>query len=294
MQTLREIRELLQRYHFAPQKQFGQCFLVDGNLMHKLLDLAQVGREQTVLEVGPGTGSLTEELLDRCGRLVAVEIDRGLADLLRERLGGQESFTLLCRDVLASKHAIAPEVTAAVSPSAHLVSNLPYNVATPLIAQCLTDTWRTCVGEVAGICRFERLTFTVQREVADRLACGPGGPDYGPLSILVSLLGELTPGPVVPASAFWPRPNVASRIVRIDFVDDKARRVADLDVLRRLLALAFNQRRKQIGSLLHRTIADFSPQRIQRALEAGGIDRTARAQDLRPEQFRLAANDLVS
>lgn len=293
MQTLTEIRELLQSHSLTPQKQFGQCFLVDQNLMHKLVELAEVPAGQTVLEVGPGTGSLSEELLARAGRLVAVEIDRGLGDLLAERLGGRANFTLIRGDVMASKHSLSPEVVAAVNPSAQLVSNLPYNIATPLVAQCLVETWRSQAGLGGSSCRFERLTFTVQREVADRLAAGPSTPEYGPVSVLVSLLGDLRPGPVVPPGAFWPRPTVASRIVRIDFSASKAADLLDVDALQRLLSLAFGQRRKQIGSLLHRGGEMFDPAQMEQAFQAGGIERMVRAENVTARQYLRAANFLA-
>jgi len=293
MQTLSEIRQLLEARNLAPQKQYGQCFLVDLNLMHKLVDLADPPPGQTVLEVGAGTGSLSEELLERGGRVVAVEIDRGLGDLLDERLGGRQEFTLIRGDAMGSKHSLAPAVVAAAAPCAHLVSNLPYSIATPLVAQCLVESWRSEAAHPGAACRFERLTFTVQREVADRFAASSSTADYGPVSVLVALLGTLTPGPVVPAEAFWPRPTVASRIVRIDFSASGARRLANVEVLQRLLALAFGQRRKQIGSLLHRCQAQFEPARMAQALEAGGIDRRVRAENVTPEQYLHAANHLA-
>lgn len=165
---------MLRERDFVPQRQFGQCFLIDLNLMAKVLELADLKGDETVLEVGPGTGSLTEELLSRAKRVVTVEIDRGLCQLLRENFADRPNFTLICGDVLAGKHAISPEVIAALGEgSVNLISNLPYNVATPLIAECLVSTWRRVVGGDSLTCRFERLTFTVQREVADPAGCLP-------------------------------------------------------------------------------------------------------------------------
>jgi len=293
MQTLSQIRQLLEQADLSPQRQFGQCFLIDHNLLGKLLDLAAVGPDQTVLEVGAGTGSLTEELLSRAGRVVAVEIDRGLARLLRDQFANSPNFTLLETDVLAGKHLISPAVTQALADKVVMVSNLPYKIATPLVAECLLSSWRHLHGEDKAVL-FERLTFTVQRELADRLAAGPGDQSYGPISVLVSLLGRLTPGPAVPATAFWPRPKVASRIVRIDFDSDSAGRLADVTTLRELLAEVFRQRRKQLGSAARKLTAKLDAERFAASLAKAGIDPSVRPQTLDPQKFLIMSNFLAS
>ncbi|MGB2823563.1 MAG: 16S rRNA (adenine(1518)-N(6)/adenine(1519)-N(6))-dimethyltransferase RsmA [Phycisphaerae bacterium] len=292
MQTLREIRRLLGEAALRPRKQLGQSFLIDGNLLGKLVELAELTGGETVLEVGPGTGSLTEELLDRAARVVAVEIDRGLCDLLRRRLGERENFKLIGGDVLAGKHALSPAVLDAVGPGTHLVSNLPYQIATPLLVECLVQSWRAARGAGRTECGFQRLTFTVQREVADRLTASPGGRAYGPVSVVIALLGHIRLGPTVPASAFWPRPKVAGRIVRIDFDRDRAKRLGDCGTLTTVLGLSFGQRRKQIGSVSRRASAAFGGPALEAALAAAGIDPTSRPEAISPEQFLTMANAL--
>jgi 16S rRNA (adenine1518-N6/adenine1519-N6)-dimethyltransferase len=292
MQTLSEIRELLSTAGLSPRKQFGQNFLIDGNLMQAMVELAEIGEEQAVLEVGPGTGSLTEELLARAARVVAVEIDHGLAGLLRERLADHGNLTLLEEDALAGKHAIAPAVMGALGSEACLVSNLPYNIATPLVAMCLIESWRACRGK--GGCRFDRMTFTVQREVADRFASGPGTKDYGPVSVLLTLLGKMIPGPVVPAQAFWPQPKVSSRVLRVDLDRAATDGIADVDVLVSLVAQAFAHRRKQLRWLCRRGDLPFDAEVLGDALEAAGVALSERAERVSPEQYRVAANALVS
>ena len=294
MQTLTEIRQLLADAGLRPNKQFGQNFLIDRNLMGKILTTAHLAGTETVLEVGPGTGSLTEELLARAAEVVAVEIDHGLAALLRDRLGTKPGFRLLETDILAGKHAISPDVLAALSADVHMVANLPYSIATPLIALCLAASHAAGKQNHAAAPTFQRLTFTVQREVADRLAAAPGPKTYGPVSVTVALLGRITLGPIVPAAAFWPRPNVASRIVRIDFDPSAAAELADTDVLRHLLASAFSQRRKQIGSILRRKDPPWPPDALAAALNAARIDLTARPERITPDQFRLTANVLAA
>ncbi len=290
MQTLNEIRRLLDEANLAPRKAFGQCFLIDAHHMAAVLETADPADDAVVLEVGPGTGSLTEELLARCGRVVAVEIDRGLCDLLRRRLGDASRLTLLCCDVLAGKHTLNPRVLDALGPRAEMVANLPYNIATPLVAECLRESWRARLP--AGRCRFDRLTFTVQKEVADRLAAGPGDGSYGPVSVLVALLGDARAGAVIPPTAFWPRPKVSSRVVRIDVDPDAADRLRDVEALSAVLTAAFGQRRKQIGSAGRRTDA-FEAAAFDAALAAAGIDPTARAERIDPGQYLTLSNALA-
>ncbi|MFP4104974.1 MAG: 16S rRNA (adenine(1518)-N(6)/adenine(1519)-N(6))-dimethyltransferase RsmA [Phycisphaerae bacterium] len=283
---------MLDQAGLKPRHRFGQCFLFDQNLMQKVIGFAEIDPEQTVLEVGPGTGSLTEELLDHAARVVAVEIDHGLARVLRKRLGERESFQLLEQDVLAGKHEIAPEVLTAIGDDAQMVANLPYNIATPLIAQSLTLSWQAAVA--GRQCpRITRMTVMIQREMADRLLTGPGTRDYGPVSVLTNLLGNAVPGPLAPASAFWPRPKVESQVVRIDFVPEKAAKVLDVQVLQQALSLAFGQRRKQIGTVAKRRGAAFSRELFTEALSEADISPTQRAEQVSPEQFRRLGNALA-
>lgn len=291
MQTLTQIRQMLEENGLSPNRQLGQCFLIDQNLMGKVLAAAEVTSDRTVLEVGPGTGALTEELLDRAGRVVAVELDAGLYRLLSARLAERTNLTLIHADALASKHELNPEMLSALAGPADLTANLPYNVATPLVIECLLESWRAMrEGRPGG---FGRLTFTVQREVADRFVAPAGGESYGPVSILTALLGTVRLAGDLPGSAFWPAPKVASRIVRIDFDPARAGAIADAGVLMRSLAAAFGARRKQIGSIRRRKDSGFSPEALEAALAAAGIKPELRAEDVAPEPFRLFANALA-
>ncbi len=292
MQTLKVIRQLLGSVGAAPNKRLGQHFLIDLNLMGKLLELADVGDEQVVLEVGPGTGSLTEELLQRAKRVVAVELDRGLHKLLSQRFADVDKLTLLHRDVLASKHKISPEVIEHLTPAATLVANLPYNIATPLVAQCLVDSWHALAGDNSR-CRFDSLTFTVQLELGDRLVAGPESSIYGPVSVLVALLGKPSLGSVLPGQAFWPRPSVASRMLRIDLDHQAAAKIDDVQTLSAVVSLAFGQRRKQIGSVVRRKGAAFERDVFLEALTRAGIAHSERAENVSPQQFLLLANTLA-
>ena len=289
MQTLTEIRDILKRSGFRPQKRLGQNFLIDKNLMGKLLAAGELTGTETVLEVGAGTGSLTEELLSLARRVVAVEIDRGMCKQLPRAMGDRENLVVICGDVLSSKHAISSAVLDALGKRAVLVANLPYSIATPLVAQCLVDSWR-------GVCVFDRLAFTVQREVAERMTAAVGGSAYGPISVLVSLLSRAILGSVVPPSAFWPAPKVAGQIVRIDYDTRSASRIADIDVLMGVVRLAFGQRRKQIGTIFRGKQAKLlteDPDALRGALSAAGIDERFRPEQISPEAFAALAHALM-
>ena len=210
-QTLTEIRSLLAGAGLAPRQRYGQNFLNDLNLMRKLVAAAEIGPEDVILEVGAGTGSLTETLLKRGAHVVAVEIDRGLQALLRDRLGKHPRFTLVQADVLAGKHQINPlvlnilnEQQPGTGGGRKLVANLPYQIATPLLMELL------CTSPP-----FERLACTVQKEVAERLAAQPRTAAYGPVSVISQTLAATELIAILPPSAFWPRPKVESIMLTV-------------------------------------------------------------------------------
>jgi len=290
MQTCSEIKAILAGAGLSPNKRLGQCFMIDKNLLAKVVQLAAPRADGTVLEVGPGTGTLTEELLDRAACVVAAELDRGLAEVVRSRFADRDNFCLVEGDVLAGKHAMSPEVKSRLGQTAALIANLPYSIATPLIAQCLIESWRrVCADRADSVC-FDSLTFTVQQEVATRMLAAPGGRLYGPISVLIALLGRGTLGPAIPAGAFWPPPKIASRALRIDFDPDLAAQVADVAVLSEIVAAAFGQRRKQVGSIFRKSSGSFAPDLLAGGLEAAGIDPSSRAERITPQQFRMLAN----
>jgi 16S rRNA (adenine1518-N6/adenine1519-N6)-dimethyltransferase len=246
MQTLAQIRDLLESRGLAPRKSLGQNFLIDHNLIRRLVDASGVREGDLVLEVGPGTGTLTEELLARGCRVVACEMDRGLAELLQERLGVSQTgssrgtFTLIEGDCLASKRGINPEITAAIAGRPfRLVANLPYGAATPLMLALLVD-FPACEG----------MFVTIQREVADRLLAKPSTKDYGPISIVAQALARIERLATLPPDCFWPKPDVTSAMIglirRPDPLTTDPARLADF------CQRVFMKRRKQLGGVVGR------------------------------------------
>jgi 16S rRNA (adenine1518-N6/adenine1519-N6)-dimethyltransferase len=277
-QTLTEIRHLLAAADLKPQHRFGQNFLIDLNLMRKLVDAAELCPADTVLEVGPGTGSLTEILLDRGVRVVAVEIDHGLQAILRQRLGPHARFTLVQGDALGGKHRVNPLVLSILQAQPpqltgayKLVANLPYQIATPLLMDLLLVEPR-----------FASLTCTIQREVGERLAGAPRTESYGPVSVVVQTLAELTPLAIIPATAFWPRPEVESVMVSLRPRPPERIEVADVPAFVAIVQRGFQQRRK----MLRRLLRDWEESAALLAFQRAGVSPDARPEELSPAAWR--------
>ncbi|QOJ14055.1 MAG: ribosomal RNA small subunit methyltransferase A [Planctomycetia bacterium] len=279
-QTLSQVRALLDEAGLAPRHRYGQNFLIDLNLMRKLPALAGVQPGDVVLEVGPGTGSLTELLLDAGARVVAVEIDFGLAGLLQQRLGGHPDFTLVVGDALDGKHALNPTMLEALaarqrqSPAAlRLAANLPYQIATPLLIELLL-----CADP-----RFDRLVCTIQREVGERFCAEPRRADYGPVSVVGQSLARVHVEATLPAAAFWPRPKVESAFVTFAPLSPDERDVRNPRDFASFVRLHFQQRRKTLrGAARSGPDADALPIACDRL----GISTTARPEELSPAQWR--------
>lgn len=249
---------MLDQRGLRPNKRFGQNFLVDGNLMRRLVAEAELGAEDVVLEVGGGTGALTDLLAARAGRVICVEIDRELFPILEDTFRDRPNVRLIHGDILSGKHELAHEVLDALQPrergssascdgagcrdgggGVKLVANLPYQVATPLLFNLLLD--HPCV---------RRMVFTVQLEVGGRIMAAPGGKDYGPLSIVVQLLARASVVAKLPPHVFWPRPSVESVMLRLDLLDAPFLSRTELRPLLSLLRGTFDHRRKTLRSAL--------------------------------------------
>ena len=289
-QTLSQIKAMLAAHGLRPKHRLGQHFLHDSHHMARIVEAAEIGEGDLVLEIGPGTGGLTLRLLAAGARLVAVEIDRDLKPILRDCLQPyRDRVTLLFEDVLTGKHRVNPLVWSALQDASglepqadrdpgtvshpsceqpfQLIANLPYNIASPLLINLLTDPTRlTMAGGV----------IMVQHEVAQRLLAGPGTKDYGSLSVIVGATCVMELISFVPPTCFWPRPAVESAVVRFHRRDTPLTR--DLPTLQRTLHQLFTQRRKQIGSILGRD-----------RRWPTGVDPSARPEQLTVEQIILLA-----
>lgn len=277
MQTLTEIKTMLASRGLSPRKSLGQNFLIDQNLVRKLVDASGVGPGSLVLEVGPGTGTLTEELLARGCEVIACELDRGLLALLRERL---PRVTLIEGDCLNSKKRLSPEVEAALAGRTFtLVANLPYNAASPLILALLIDH-RGCGA----------MYVTIQREVADRLLAKPGTDDYGTLGVVAQSMAEVSRIAVLPPECFWPRPDVTSAMVslvrRAHPLTDDPRRLAEF------CTRVFSKRRKQLGGVLRGMGLPADALAAARGV-LDGVTPESRAEDLSVVQLDALARSVL-
>jgi 16S rRNA (adenine1518-N6/adenine1519-N6)-dimethyltransferase len=269
-QTKHEIQSLLAGAGTEPRHRFGQNFMIDQNLVRLVADAGGTGPDDLVIEVGPGTGTLTDELLARGARVVAVEIDRDLAGLLRERFAANDRFTLIEGDALAGKHAINADLLASLRQAAQrgqrakLVANLPYNIASPLVIELL----------IAGV---EVLAFVVQKEVGDRLRAREGSDDYGPLTVMAQMLSKVEFLRKLPPAAFWPAPKIDSALIRMTRADRLGERAGAFS---RFVHAVFSARRKTLRKALNNAELDADA-----ILTKVGLDPQRRAEELSPETF---------
>ena len=267
-QTKHEIQAILAEVSMEPRHRFGQNFMIDGNLVRLVADAGEIVGGDLVVEVGPGTGTLTDELLARGAEIVAVEIDRDLAAALRTRFADVPKFKLIEGDALAGKHAINDELTAVLRAAAgrprKLVANLPYNIASPLVIELLIE----------GL---DLLAFTVQKEVADRLKAAAGSDAYGPLSVMVQMLATVEVLRTLPPQAFWPQPKIDSALVRVrrqDRLGDRA------GAFGRFVHHLFSARRKTLRKAMAQ--AGYAADELIAKLV---LDPQARPETLSPEIF---------
>jgi 16S rRNA (adenine1518-N6/adenine1519-N6)-dimethyltransferase len=272
-QTKTDLRGMLEDAGISPLKRYGQNFLIDQNLMRKLVDSAELTDEDCVLEVGAGTGSLTSMLARAAGRVVAVEIDRGLARLAAERLSPLRNVDLITVDALDNKSTVSRELEGALRQAGgrpdgplKMVANLPYDIATPLVMNLL-------LGDLP----FRRLCFTVQAEVADRFLAAPGTPAYGPVGIVTQLLATGRRVCRVPPQAFWPAPKVRSTMLRLDVREPSTIPIADPSEFSRFVRSFFQHRRKTITHIARRM---EGAEQLLAAIDRIGLSPDARSETL--------------
>jgi len=291
MQTKRQIQQLLASAGVSPNKRLGQHFLVDLNLMRLLVDSANIARDDVVLEVGCGTGSLTEALVERAGRVVAVELDRTLFGIAERQLAKVENVALVNNDVLESKHVLNRAVLEALALARKehsgrllLVANLPYNVASPVM-----------MNLVSGPTVADGMYITVQKEVAQRMTASPGSRDYGTLSIYLSATGDSTMARTLGPSVFWPRPQVDSAMVSFRRRREKVERIANMALFGEVVNLFMGHRRKTLLACTR-----LARERLGAAVdwpqifEKCGVEPTKRPEQLSVEGYVAIANQAAN
>jgi 16S rRNA (adenine1518-N6/adenine1519-N6)-dimethyltransferase len=271
-------REVLRERGLAPRKRHGQNFLVSREIRDRIVAEADLGPGCTVVEVGPGTGLLTEALLATGATVLAVEVDQGLVRLLEDSLGGRPNFRLFREDALRFDFEAALAPYRGGGPI-RVVANIPYHITTPLLFRLLA---------AAGL--FDRICLTVQREVADRLAARPGTKAYGALTLACQYLTVARAVLRIPAGAFYPVPAVESALVRLDCRPAPAVTVASEARLFEAIRAAFGQRRKTLRNTLRH--AGWPAAAVETALTAAGVTGDRRGETLCLDEFARLSDAL--
>ena len=274
--------EVLQKYNFNFQKKFGQNFLIDTHVLDKIIRESGITKEDCVLEIGPGIGTMTQYLAENAREVVAVEIDDHLIPILEDTLSAYDNVTVIHNDILKVDIGKIVEEKNAGKPI-KVVANLPYYITTPII-----------MGLFESHVPLKSITIMVQKEVADRMQVGPGTKDYGALSLAVQYYAEPEIVANVPPNCFMPRPNVGSAVIRLTRYDNPPVDVKDEKFMFALIRASFNQRRKTlVNGLTNASNLKVTKEQILGALEEMNLSATIRGEALTLEQFATLANLLL-
>ena len=275
--------EILKKYHFNFQKRFGQNFLIDSNILDKIVEAAEITKDDCVLEIGPGIGTMTQYLAESAREVVAVEIDKSLIPILKDTLSPYQNVTVINEDILKldinelirEKNQGRP---------VKVVANLPYYITTPII-----------MGLFENHVPLKSITIMVQKEVADRMQVGPGTKDYGALSLAVQYYARPQVVTYVSPACFIPKPNVGSAVIRLDRYEKPPVEAEDEAFLFAVIRAAFNQRRKTlVNGLSNAKELGVSRQQAEEALTELGLSKTIRGEALTLREFALLSNILCN
>ena len=266
--------EIIQKYEFMFQKKFGQNFLIDAHVLEKIISAAGITKDDCVLEIGPGIGTMTQYLAENAGHVVAVEIDRNLIPILKETLADYDNVTVINEDILrVDIKALAEEYNG--GKPIKVVANLPYYITTPII-----------MGLFESGVPIDNITVMVQKEVADRMKEGPGSKDYGALSLAVQYYAEPEIVANVPPNCFIPRPNVGSAVIRLTRHKEMPVEVKDPALMFKIIRASFNQRRKTLqNGLGNASELPYTKEQIAAAIAEMGLTPTIRGEALSLAQF---------
>lgn len=274
-------KEIINKYSFAFQKKFGQNFLIDANILENIVGAAEISKEDFVLEIGPGIGTMTQYLCEAAGQVVAVEIDKMLIPILQDTLSEYDNVEIINQDVLKVDIKSLAEEKNQGKPI-KVVANLPYYITTPII-----------MGLFESKVPIESITIMVQKEVADRMQTGPGSKDYGALSLAVQYYADAKVMLNVSASCFMPRPNVDSAVIQLTRHRKAPVDVEDEKLMFQIIRASFNQRRKTlVNGLKNSSELDFSKEEILSAIQEIGKPDTIRGEALTLEEFAMLSNQL--
>lgn len=273
-------KEIINKYSFAFQKKFGQNFLIDSNILESIVSAADITKDDFVLEIGPGIGTMTQYLCEAARQVVAVEIDKMLIPILKDTLSEYDNVEVINQDVLKLDIKDLAQEKNNGKPI-KVVANLPYYITTPII-----------MGLFESKVPIESITIMVQKEVADRMQTGPGSKDYGALSLAVQYYADAKVQLNVSASCFMPRPNVDSAVIKLTAHEKP---VVDVDetLMFKVIRASFNQRRKTlVNGLKNSSELDYTKEEIVQAIKAIGKEENIRGEKLTLEEFAALSNSL--
>jgi len=263
--------ETIKKYNFNFQKRFGQNFLIDSHVIDKIIKAADIKKTDTVIEIGPGIGTMTQYLAENAGRVFAVEIDEKLLPILKDTLSPYDNVTVINQDILKTdiESLAGPGVTVKI------VANLPYYITTPII-----------MGLFENHVPAESITVMVQKEVADRMAASPGTKDYGALSLAVQYYADTYLAANVPPNCFMPRPGVGSAVIRLTRHKEMKVKVSDEKKMFKIIRASFGERRKTLANgIKNSPELSYSREQVEKALTDMGLDTRVRGETLSLSQF---------
>ncbi len=274
--------EVIQKYEFAFQKKFGQNFLIDTHVLDKIISAAEITKDDLVVEIGPGIGTMTQYLACVAREVVAIEIDKMLIPILQDTLSAYDNVTIINEDVLkVDLNKLAEEKNG--GRPVKVVANLPYYITTPII-----------MGLFENHVPLHSITIMVQKEVADRMRMGPGTKDYGALSLAVQYYAEPYLVANVPQNCFMPRPKIGSAVIKLTVHEKPPVTVRDEKLMFRLIRASFNQRRKTLANGLNNSPElHYSKEQIAEAIKKLGTSPSVRGEALTLEQFARLADILL-
>lgn len=271
--------EILQKYNFRFQKKFGQNFLIDTHVLEKIIESAGITKDDFVLEIGPGIGTMTQYLCENAREVMAVEIDQNLIPILGETLSEYDNVTVVNEDILKLDIAKVAKEHNDNKPI-KVVANLPYYITTPII-----------MGLFESHVPLESITVMVQKEVADRMQSGPGSKEYGALSLAVQYYSKAEIVANVPPNCFMPRPNVGSAVIRLTCHEEAPVEVDDEKLMFKIIRASFNQRRKTLQNGINNAPGlNFNKEQVVAALDEMGLVPTIRGEALTLGQFAKFSN----
>ncbi len=277
----KKTKETIAKHNFHFSKSLGQNFLIDQNIITKIIDGAEIGPEENVIEIGPGIGSLTQELTERAKKVVAIEIDKSLIPILKETLQDRDNVEVINDDILkVDLNRLIREKfdNGAVT----VIGNLPYYITTPIIMKCLEEK-----------VPIKAIVIMIQKEVADRMKAKPSTKDYGALSVAVQYYCDVENIVNVPPSVFIPQPKVDSSVIRLIVLKEPRVKVISEEIFFGIVKDSFGKRRKTLLNSLSSGGLNLSKDMVRAVFSACGIDEKRRGETLSLQEFAILANEIA-